>query len=246
MTIDAHAHLGYDRVFDVDFAEEALHASQKENGIDTTIVQPAAVHDLAGVQQQHDAIADLCSRHPGRFYGVANPNPHLPDDQYETEVARCLEELGFVGIKLHPFAHAVNPGGRDGRRVFEAAAHWAVPLMVHTGTGLPWSAPALLRPLATEFSALTIVVAHGGGMLAAEAALLAADCPNVYLECSWTGGHHVLAWTQRLGADRLLFGADHAENAATELAKLRTCGVRDQELEMILGGTAAAVYDLSR
>jgi predicted TIM-barrel fold metal-dependent hydrolase len=109
MIVDAHAHLGYDEVFDEDFSEEALLTSQRENGIDVTIVQPGTRHDLASVQRQHDAIADLVGRYPGRFRGIANPNPHLPEADYVREVRRCVEELHFVGLKVHPFAHAVQP-----------------------------------------------------------------------------------------------------------------------------------------
>ena len=245
MIIDVHAHLGLDEVFDVEFTEEALLASQAENGIDLTLVQPGTVHDLAGVQEQHDDIAGLVARHPGRFRGIANPNPHLAAAQYEREVRRCVEELGFVAAKLHPLAHAVNPLGRHGRRVFALARELNVSIMVHTGAGLPWAAPSLLDPIAGEHPSLRIVVAHAGGMLSAEAGLLAARRPNVYLEVSWMGGHHVREWVQRLGAGRVLFGSDHAENAAAELAKLRTAGLSEEDLTWVLGDTAASVFGLT-
>ncbi len=83
-------------------------------------------------------------------------------------------------------------------------------------------------------------------MLSAEAGLLAARRPDVYLEVSWLGGHHVRAWVRRLGAQRVLFGSDHAENAAAELAKLRTAGLTEEELTWVLGGTAATVFGLER
>ncbi len=95
--VDAHAHLGFDEVFDEDFTEAALLESQERNGIDVTLVQPGTVHNLNGVRRQHDAIAELARRFPGRFYGIANPSPHLPGEQYEQEALRCVKELGFVG-----------------------------------------------------------------------------------------------------------------------------------------------------
>jgi len=245
MIIDAHAHLGVDEVFDEHFREDELIASQEANGINVTLVQPGTVHNLEGVQEQHDAIAELARRYPGRFYGIANPSPHLPGGQYEREVRRCVLELGFVGIKLHPLAHAVNPVGRHGRRVFAVAAELGVPVMVHTGAGIPWAAPSLLGPVACEHPGLKIVVAHAGAMvLAAEAGNLAEEHPNVYLECSWTGGFLVRRWAERLGAHRLMFGSDHADNAAAELAKLRTCGLDSEQLRWVLGQTAAAVFGL--
>ena len=121
MIIDTHAHLGKDKVFDEEFGEEELIEAQRRNGINITIVQPATVNSIEDVKKQHDRIFGLCKRYPGRFYGMANPNPHLPEKIYEAEFRRCITKLKFVGVKLHPFAHAVNPLGLDGRKVFSLA-----------------------------------------------------------------------------------------------------------------------------
>ena len=162
-----------------------------------TLVQPPTVHDLEGVRRFHDGVADLARRYPGRFYGIACPNPHLPGTQYEDEATRCVEELGFVGLKLHPFGHATNPLGTHGLRVFEVGEKLGVPVMVHTGAGIPWAAPSLLRPIADKHPGLKIVVAHAGAnILSLEATLLAESCPNVYLEPSWVGGHSIRAWVR--------------------------------------------------
>jgi predicted TIM-barrel fold metal-dependent hydrolase len=245
MIVDAHAHLGLDEIFDEDFTAEELLAAQKQCGIDITLVQPATRHDLPGVMRQHDAIAALAEQYPGRFYGIANPNPHLPEVEYEAEVRRCVEKMGFVGIKIHPLGHAVNPLGRHGRRVFPLAAALGVPVMVHTGLGMPWASPALLEPALAEHANLRIVLAHAGGTIfAADAGLLARRYPNVYLECSWAMVHQVRRWIQELGARRVMFGSDHAENAAPELAKFRATGLPAEALDWALGRTAARVFNL--
>jgi hypothetical protein len=245
MIVDAHAHLGLDEVFDEDFTEAALVDGQKANGIDASLVQPGTCHDLAGVQRQHDAIADAAARHPGRLFGIANPNPHLADAEYEAEVRRCVERLHFVGLKIHPFGHAVNPLGRHGRRAFALAAGLDIPVIVHTGAGIPWAAPSLLAPVAEAHPDLRIVVAHaGGGILAVEAGLLAERCGNTYLECSWTAGFTIRRWVQTFGPRRILFGSDHAENAAAELANFRAAGLTREELDWTLGRAAATVFRL--
>lgn len=245
MIVDAHAHLGYDHVFDKDFLATELLDAQAANGIDATLVQPGTAHDLDTVRQQHDAIAELARRYPGRFYGIANPNPHLPDADYAAEVARCVETLGFVGIKLHPLAHAVNPLGRSGRRLFALAADRGLPVMVHTGVGLPWAAPALLDRVCREHPTMRIVVAHaGGGICAAEAFELAARHPNVTLEGSWAAGHFLQHAIAELGADRVVFGSDHAENVPIELAKYRGLGLDAARLALVLGGNARRVFGL--
>lgn len=243
--VDAHAHLGADQVFDVDFRAEDLVRAQEECGVEVTIVQPATAHDLPTAMRYHDAIAELARARPGRIFGMANPNPHLLGEVYEEEVRRCIDDLGFVGIKMHPTAHAVNPLGRDARRVYEAARRHRVPLMVHTGAGIPWAAPLLFERPCEEYPDVAFVIAHSGMMvLAGEAGELARKRDNVYLECTWTPGFQVRHWAERLGADRLLFGSDHADNTATELTKFRTAGLSPAELDLALGGTALLLYRL--
>lgn len=245
--IDAHAHYGYDEVFDEDFTQVELLQSQEAHGISCTLVQPGLVHDLDTVARYHDAIADLCVRHPGRFAGMANPNPHLPGDQYEREVRRCLQDLGFIGIKLHPLAHAVSPCSRHGQRALALAAALDVPVMVHTGTGMPWSDPSLLDDAAGQFPGLRIVIAHaGGGIYAGVALQLAQRHPNVYLECSWAAGFFLKHCIDALGPERLMFGSDHADNAAVELAKIRNMDLDQGDAQQVLGHTAAAVYGIGR
>ena len=245
MIVDVHAHLGWDPVFEFHYTQEDLLASQEQNAIDVTIVQPASCHRLEDVREQHDAIARLCSTYPGRFYGMANPNPHLNEAEYRGELLRCVNELGFVGVKIHPAAHALNPNSGDGRRVAEAARELQIPLMIHTGSGIPWALPTNISPLAKDYPDVRIVMAHSGMMLFAGDALAVAQAhPNVYLETTWTPGFQVKRFVETLGASRVLFASDHADNAATEIVKVKTARLNDADTAMVLGGTAAAVYRL--
>jgi len=244
ITIDVHGHLGYDYVFDEDFGEAELQKAHAD-GIDVTIVQPGTCMNLEDVQRQHDAIADLCLRYPGRFFGMANPSPHLRREQYEREMERCVKELGFVGVKLHPLAHAVRPSGRAGERVFSTAQALGIPVMVHTGAGVPFALPSNLIPVAQKYSQVAIVLAHAGASIyAAEAELAVKLCPNVYLDTSWCAKHTIIKWVRELGADRLMLASDHGENAIVELAKYRSMGLSASDLEWCLGKTAQKVYRL--
>ena len=245
--IDVHSHLGYDQVFDHDFRAEELLAAQERNGVEITIVQPASCVALDSVRAQHNAIAAFVRRYPGRFYGMANPNPHLPDDEYRREVRRCMTDLGFVGLKMHPLAHAVNPTGKAARKVFEMAAELDVPLMIHTGMGVPFALPSQIIEPAQAFPDVRIVMAHGGmSMFSAEALIVAKQCPNVTLETTWIGPHIVRNFCTQIGADRVLFGSDHADNQSTEMEKIRSCGISSEEIDWVLGGTAARIYRLPR
>ena len=243
MIVDVHTHLGYDYVFEEDFSSKQLLANMEKNEVDVSIVQPGTVLDLETVIKQHNVIADFSKEMPGRIFGMANPNPHLPRDDYCRELERCIKDLGFVGVKLQTLGHGVDPNKSAGRNVFEAASDLSVPVMVHTGTGIPRSLPSALIPTAKDFPDLKIVLAHcGGSMFAGEAALAARLCPNMYLETSWLPGFVTRRFCRALGADRIMFGSDHGDNVATELTKFRTMGLTDEELEWCLGKTAVKVF----
>lgn len=245
MIIDVHTHVGYDYVFEEDFSIKELLTNMEKNKIDVSIVQPGTVLDLKTVIMHHNVIADLSKRMPGRIFGMANPNPHLSRNDYRKEMERCVNDLGFVGVKLHPFAHAVNPNQSNGRKVFQVASDLGIPVMVHTGSGIPWALPSALIPIAKDFPKLKIVLAHSGGSIfASEAALAAKLCPNIYLETSWLPGFIIHRFCKVLGAERIMFGSDHGDNVATELTKFRTIVLTDEELEWCLGKTAAKVFKI--
>lgn len=243
--IDVHAHLGSDQVFDEEFTlEEQLEKHQKY-GVKITILQPGSCHELESVRMQHDKIAEVASLFPGQFYGMANPNPHLADNRYEAEVRRCVEELGFIGIKLHTAAHAVHPNSRDGRKVFSLAQKLGVPVMVHTGASIPFANPTNLIQPALDYPDVKIVAAHCGMMvMAGETAIAMKACSNLYADITWTAGFLIRRWSREFGANRFMFGSDHADNAGSELAKIRTSDLTEEEQSWIVERSAMAVYNL--
>lgn len=247
MIVDVHSHLGYDLVFEEDFNHKRLLDNMKANYIDISIVQPGTTFDREAVIDQHNAIAELAEKMPGKIYGLANPNPYLKPELYREEIQRCVEVLGFVGVKLHPLGHAINPNSSKGKLVFKTALDFGIPVMVHTGAGVPWALPSTLIPRIQEYSDLKIVLAHcGGALFSGEAALAAKQCSNVYLETSWLPSTTIYSFCKNIGADRIMFGSDNGENAASELIKYRTCGLSDEDLEWCLGKTAIKVFKISK
>jgi predicted TIM-barrel fold metal-dependent hydrolase len=245
MIIDVHVHLGWDYTFDEDFTQAELIEKMEVYDVDVQIVQPGTCHTIEQAQAQHNAIAELCQDYPGHFFGMANPSPHLPEQDYLEEIRRCIQDLGFVAIKLHPLASGVNPGSRAGRRAFEAASRFGVPLMIHTGAGVPFAGPINLIPLAIEYADVTIVMAHCGHIIFAnEAAAVFDACPNVYGDTSWSPGFVLKQWCRKYGP-RFMLGTDHADNTGTELAKIRTVGLTPGEQSQFLGDTAVKVFGLA-
>lgn len=246
MLIDVHAHLGEGVVSGATTTESDLLETWEAAAIDVAIVQPTMQRaDMESQQSIHDRIARLASTYPGRVYGMCSLSPHLPPQLYREEARRCIEELGFVGIKLNPLTQACSPLGPSGLMVFETCQALGVPIMVHTGTGLPISLPSLVLPRARQFPELKIVLAHSGMLwLADEAIIVAQECPNVYLETSWTPAYVIKAMLRVLEPRRLLFASDMWDNATTEVAKWQAVPMNGADREWVMWRTAVEVYNL--
>jgi hypothetical protein len=245
MIVDTHVHLGSDEVFDVNFTEAEMWRGIVENGIDISIIQPATAVFYEPVIAQHDAIARFVAAHPGRAYGMANPNPHLPEELYRREVTRCVKELGFVAIKVQSAGHATGINSQAAQKVYRIAQELDVAVMVHTGGVAPFSSPLLAIPVAQQNPGLRLVLAHSGGNASgAEAVIVAQQCPNVTLETTWSNFSFLRYALDTLGAERIVFGSDNVPNIGVELAKFRSLKLSDRVMEMCMSGTAKRVFKL--
>jgi predicted TIM-barrel fold metal-dependent hydrolase len=246
MIIDVHTHVGECRVFDEERSESDILSQMDKNGVDISIVQPMFGQiDMESFRASHDRIYRMTKDNPGKIYGMVSINPHIKVSDFKDEVARCVNELGFVGIKLHPAAHACSPDSRDGFMLVETAAKLNIPVMIHTGAGIPAALPSNIIPAAKKFPEVKFVIAHCGMIIGSGEALLAAnECPNVYLETSWTVPHHIENYIAKIGAERVMFASDECLNVAAELAKYRSLQLKPKQLEYCLAKTAASVFKL--
>jgi predicted TIM-barrel fold metal-dependent hydrolase len=231
-------------VFDLDSPEQGLLESMEEHHVDVSLVQPYPGAD--SVRDVHDRIAALARDNPGRFFGIASINPHQDRQAYFDELSRCVKELGFVAVKLHTIGHALNPAGADALTVFESASQLGIPVMVHTGPGIPFAAPSALAPRLKSFPQVPLVMAHAGhGIFSGEAIAMAQAFPQVTLEPSWCTFYHIGAMVDALGANRVMFGTDLPPNVPVMLQSIRALGLGKEDEAMIMGGTAKAVFKLN-
>ena len=246
MIVDAHAHLGIDRVFDEQRDEEEIIRTMDRYGIDATIVQSMFGHvDPDEIRQAHDRIYAFSKQHDKRIFGMVTMTPYLKEEVFYDEAKRCVKELGFVGLKLHPAAQGVNPAAKVGQFVWEVCADLKIPIMVHTGSGIPFSLPALCIGRAKQFPDVSCVLAHCGMISFAGEAFLAADeCENIYLDTSWTAPHHIAHMIHQYGAQRVMFAGDEAGNVPVELEKYRSIDLTDEEKWWSMGNTANQVFHL--
>jgi predicted TIM-barrel fold metal-dependent hydrolase len=93
---------------------------------------------------------------------MASINQHFRPADYDAEAIRCVREFGFVGIKITPIGHACHPSSRNALHVFEVCRDLGVPLMIHTGNGVPFSDPISVNKALGSFRDVTMVLAHAG------------------------------------------------------------------------------------
>jgi predicted TIM-barrel fold metal-dependent hydrolase len=241
--VDAHAHLDKCHVFGLNNEEGDLIRCMDENGIDATIVQPyPGARDAV---ETHDQIAELCHKYPGRFYGLASLTPHQDHDAYRREVERCVKQLKFVGVKIHTIGHSVNPLSEDADFVFQTASELGIPVMVHTGPGVPFALPALCIPPARKYPSLKIVLAHAGfAVFSAEAQVAASECSNLYLETSWCIVDDIEWMISTIGSKRVMMGSDLIRNIPVEVAKYKALDLKPDVWAQVMGQTAIDVFRL--
>lgn len=238
---DAHTHLGYALHSGRSCSADRMLAQMAGSGIDRSLLIPFPVVD--DYRKQHDVIAAAVRAYPGRFAGAVCLNPFLPRQEFLDEVRRCVEELGFCGIKLQPQYQALNPISARSDFLFEAACEHKIPVIWHTGTGAPFALPSLLIAPARRFPDLPIVLAHSGGSVYALEAIVAAGvCPNIYLELSSLMPHLVLEVMTHVPASRLMIGSDLPESVDAEISKIIGLPVTDDQKREVLWGTASRLF----
>jgi len=246
MIIDVHAHLGIDVVFDEEIDEKELLAAYEEYGIDGSIVQPYLPRIyIEDHQKIHNRIYELTKTPDMKIWGMASINPHFRPEDYDREAKRCIKDLGFIALKITPIGHACHPSSKDAFHVWEIAKELKVPLMIHTGAGIPFSDPISLVKALDAFPEVTCVMAHAGSELHnQQATYLASKYDNLFLEPSWVGVLGVHNMLNKLGAGKLLYSSDNINNIPVELAKYKSLIKDPGELEKVLWKNAAEIFKL--
>ena len=241
--IDSHAHIGDCRISGHSSTVEEVIQAMDSNAVASSIALPfpGSPKNI----ENHTVIAEAAKDNPGRIYGVASLNPFMDDHLYEKEIRRCVEELGFVGIKLHPMYHACHISAPIADKVFRLAAEYDIPVLIHTGQGIPQALPGMAIGRAREYPQLRLIFCHAGGYILMPEAIMVADAfDNIYLETSWSSPHGMQEAIDKLGAHRVMFGADSNLAVADQIAKYHSLTLSDEDRQMCLSGTARAVFKL--
>ena len=223
--IDTHTHLGRSRVGDTNYTEQQWLDLMKRYNLDGIMSYPNP-QAYPSMEEAHNRIYQFAKNNPNKVWGVADINPNLDEEEYRKEAERCIKELNFVAIKLHPTMHGCNPLSKHCDKVFETASIGCSRYSTHRHWCTVGS-PSMLLPRAEQYPDVRIVISSRAHIYASEAIIVAERCKNTYLEPS-VRANRIRAIINAVGIERVMFGSDGPTNIGVELAKVEAIDMTDR------------------
>ncbi|MCK4909271.1 MAG: amidohydrolase [Planctomycetes bacterium] len=205
----------------------------------------------------NDIVARMISDYPKRFIGYARVNANYPGIM-RSELIRCVDELGFKGIKIHPYLDQVFIGDAGYKPVWEFATERNIPILIHTWNSLRYNdpllkfcAPGQVKKIARNYPDAKIILGHSGGEYDGilESIEVAKDAPNVYLDTASSRLYPgvVEMMVNAVGAERILYGSDVPFlSPIPQIGKIIYAAIDESEKQMILGLNAAKLFGLKK
>lgn len=238
MIFDCHTHWG-DCFTRRDNADPAQWLGTLDHhGVSRAIVLPFAglLHD-GTIQQDNDDVAAACKASGGRMIPFCTVNMWYRDDATR-ELQRCLDVLGFRGIKFHPWLQGAPVNSALMDEVCEMAAEHDVPILFHDGTP-PFSLPSQVAILAKRHPKARLILGHCGLLEHWREAIHSMNSAANLWGCLCSP--HPAAMKQlirRCDTDRLVWGSDYGFNFHDlfdyRLNMMHRLGVGDDVLQKIL------------
>jgi predicted TIM-barrel fold metal-dependent hydrolase len=216
-----------------------------ENGVDRALcwLKPPYGRDL---KESNRTVHEATQEYPERIVGFGWANPRLGLETALEDVEICLQDYGFVGVKLNGAQEEYFIDDEDlVIPVIERIAELGGVLAFHCGAdAYEYTHPFRAAKVAARFPELRILLAHMGGVgtpnLHKATIEFAEQHSNLYLIASAARSQAILRAIDVLGADRICYGTDtpfalmHVELARFKaLLRDRT----DEERDLVMGGS---------
>lgn len=264
MIIDCHTHLNRYSPTDAPTLAERyarLGAEMDANGVAHAVVLTS--YDITPDRPSPDEVLAMVEADP-RFSVVAGVSfPHLGADQVGY-LRGLLQGRRIRGLKLYPGYQPFHLSDRRLHPVYEMAAEFGVPVMIHTGdtfaplAKIRYTHPLEVDDIAVDFRATTFVMCHLGNPWFADAMEVIYKNENVLGDfCGLTLGafepryerlalrrvNDVVAFVNDPG--KLMFGTDWPiSDIGSYLRFTERLEVTDEEREGILWRNAARVFGI--
>jgi hypothetical protein len=200
----------------------------------------------------NDEVAGTVKAAPDRFIGIGSVNLHRPMDAVR-ELRRCVNELGFVGVRQLPWLWGLPPNDRRYYPIYAECVELEVPFCLQVGHAGPLRPSDPGRPIpyldevACEFPELRIVGGHIGYPWTEEMVSLATKYENVYIDTSaYTPERYpesLVRFMKGAGRHKVLFGSNFPMiQPAKCIAQLDALGLSDETRRLFLSENAKKVF----
>ena len=227
----------------------ATLAAMDAAGITRTLL--SAWYAPFGPMISNAEVAGFVAQAPHRLVGVGSVDLSRPA-QVRHEVRRCIQDLGFKGIRVLPWLWKLPPTDRLFYPLFAACSEFSVPFCTqigHTGPLMPSEPgrPLYLDQVALDFPDLVIVAGHIGYPWTDEAIAVATKHQNIYIDTSaYTVERYPTALIEYLrshGRHKVLFGSNYPMiQPHKALAGLDSLQLDPEVRSLFLSGNAARIY----
>lgn len=249
--IDSHLHLDSRIPGDASQAVLQLDKELAESGIERGVVLHLQVQRWP-VEEVGNALSQS-----KRLVGMINVHPF--DEDAGSQLRRGIEELGFVGLKLHPRLQSYNIDDPRTHELIRLAGEMNVPTVIDAFPDGDWLMqgfdPLAFARLAKSCPESRMVFAHFGGHQCIDMMMLAKRLPNVWLDLSFSllyfrGSSVVkdlLYCCESLKFNRVMYGSDYPDRSIAEsldgsLEQFETHGIDEQNLELLLYRNAEELF----
>lgn len=211
----------------VDVTASDLLASMDDNGIDRALVAALPVgpdDDAARVKSINDYVRRQVRQAPHRLAAFCTVNPL--DPTAPDQLRRCVEDLGFRGLKVHGSIHRMAVDDERMYPLFAVMQSFRLPVLMHSGGmgvrpyGDDFTRVHRFDAVANAFPDMPLILGHAGRMDHAMTAELLRKHPQVYADISSNIGRtkaaagwpirelmaNVAGWAG--STERILFGSD--------------------------------------
>lgn len=201
----------------------------------------------------NDEVAGFVESAPDRLIGVGSVDISEPMKAVR-EVRRCVEELGFVAVRVLPWLWETPPTDRRFYPLYATCCELGIPFCTQIGHTGPLMSSEVGRPIyldrvALDFPELCIVGGHIGYPWTDEAIAVATKHENVYIDTSaYTVRRYpeaLVAYLRTHGRNKVLFGSNYPMiSPAKCLEGLDGLGLDVETTALFLGGNAERVFNL--
>lgn len=231
---------------------ETTIAAMDDAGVEIGLT--SAWYGPEGPLVSNDDVAGFCASHPDRLRGVASVDIRKPVDAVR-ELRRCVEELGFVALRVVPWLWEVPPTDRRFYPLYTACVELGVPFCTQVGHTGPMRPSETGRPIpyidqvALDFPELVIVGGHLGYPWTTEMIAVATKHPNVYIDTSAYSSRRfpteLVEYMKGHGRERVMFGTNYPMMTPTRaLEDLDGLGFDEDTREHFLATNASRVFRL--